>query len=281
MGQGPNVDYLASKEQKLQPPSPAPCPAKGQVIFAIGDIHGRLDLLSQLLEALKGEAEALPPGTQPVLITLGDMVDRGPDSRGVVELLASQPLRDQGFRQVSLKGNHEDVMLGFLNPATPPESKRGWLTYGGAEALASYGLPLPSPFDPYALSGRQLSDLAAAFAEALPPHHRDFLAQLPLYHESGDYFFAHAGVDPTVPLHRQEAQALLWIRQPFLSHDQPFGKMVVHGHTISKLPQVRHNRIGLDTGAFRTDRLTCLRLYGTDQRFLITRRSGDVVSCPV
>jgi serine/threonine protein phosphatase 1 len=242
------------------PPEPvsAYAPA-GSRIYAIGDMHGRLDLLERL-RAMIAEDAGRHPIERKVVVHLGDYVDRGPDSRGVIDLLAREPL--PGFESVFIKGNHEDRLLEFLvDPGVAP----GWMTYGGDAALYSYGVRPPD--------ARKVEDILAAqqaFIAALPPEHLDFLRALKLVHIEGDYAFVHAGFRAGVPIEFQTPEDMLWIRNEFLSSDADFGKIAVHGHTITDQPEIRSNRIGIDTGAFATGTLTCLVLEGAERRFLAT-----------
>jgi serine/threonine protein phosphatase 1 len=233
----------------------------GTIVYAIGDIHGRLDLL-RLLHGMIQDDVAESRSRDRLLVYLGDYVDRGPDSAGVIELLSGGSLA--GFAAVHLLGNHEEFLLRFLDGTS---TGADWLFNGGVEALQSYGIDahLHDMDDPMAL-GR----LRQALARQLPARHLAFLQSLMLSHAAGDYLFVHAGIRPGVPLELQARADLLWIRSLFLDSTVDHGKMVVHGHTIADEPEVRPNRIGIDTGAFATGRLTCLVLEGADRRFLRT-----------
>jgi serine/threonine protein phosphatase 1 len=230
---------------------------EGSRIYAIGDIHGRADLLERLRMVIVEDAK-LRPVRRKVVVYLGDYVDRGTDSRGVVDLLAREPLA--GFESVFLKGNHEDSLLQFL---TDPGITPAWMAYGGEATLYSYGVRPPD--------SRRVEDVLAAqkaFTQALPPGHLAFLKALKLVHVEGDYAFVHAGFREGVPIEFQDPQDMMWIRNEFLYSDADFGKVAVHGHTITDQPEIRPNRIGIDTGAFAT--LTCLVLEETEKRFLAT-----------
>ncbi len=194
-----------------------------------------------------------------VLVFIGDYVDRGHDSKAVVEQLVNLP---SDFVVHFLRGNHDQALLDFL---TDPSSFPSWKDYGAEETLASYGVPPPASEDEAAL--RQTRDRLQA---ALPANHRSFFETLKLSETIGDYFFAHAGVRPGTPLDRQEERDLMWIRDEFLNSRDEFGKIVVHGHTPTNAPVVRRNRIGIDTGAYLTGRLTALVLEGKRRRFLRT-----------
>lgn len=233
---------------------------EGRRIYAIGDVHGRLDLLRALIAAI--DTEQKDAGTaRPTLVLLGDYVDRGPDSRGVVETLIEDPL--PAFECVHLRGNHEDSFLRFLDDIAVGPS---WLYYGGAETLASYGIAASRDED----DPVQLAALQVAFAAALPDSHRAFMRGLEPCRAIGGYLFVHAGVRPGVPLAEQSIDDLLWIRGEFLRSAEDHGHVVVHGHTIDRKPQVRRNRIGIDTGAFATGVLTCLVLEGDRYRLIQT-----------
>jgi serine/threonine protein phosphatase 1 len=238
----------------------APAAPAGTRLYAIGDIHGRIDLLRALQRLIHHDA-ARGQAQRNVVVYLGDYVDRGPDSCTVIDALLNEPL--PGFESHHLKGNHEDVMLRFLSDASVAPT---WLSFGGRETLLSYGIDPPGPFAPAGELLRAQRELGAN----LPPAHLDFLRGLKTSHQEGDYFFAHAGVRPGVPLEQQRDEDMLWIREEFLRSDASFGCMVVHGHTISRVPDVRKNRIGIDTGAFASNRLTALVAEGTEWSFLQT-----------
>ncbi len=232
----------------------------GSRIYAIGDIHGRADLLRRLHRLIHEDAYRRQ-APRNVVVYLGDYIDRGDESPAVIDLLLDEPL--PSFESVYLKGNHEESLLCFLeDTAIGP----AWLFYGGAQTLHSYGVrPPDAPMNP-----RELARAQGELAERLPQRHRRFMQGLALTHEEGDYFFAHAGVRPGLPLDQQAAQDLLWIRDDFLLSEEHFGKIVVHGHTITPRPEVKRNRIGIDTGAFASGRLTCLILEGSQLGFLQT-----------
>ncbi len=233
----------------------------GQLLYAVGDIHGRADLLRSLLETIVADAAGSGHAALRTLVFLGDYVDRGPDSREVVDILLSG--LPHGFAAHFLKGNHEAILLDFLHDATRLAL---WRVNGGDATMASYGVDV---------TGLDRSDAGAetwrsAFAAALPPKHLAFFRGLALSLTLGDYLFVHAGLRPGVPLAAQGEADLIWIRTPFLDHPGSFGKIVVHGHTPGNEPVMRPNRIGIDTGAVFTGRLTALRLEGSSRRFLQT-----------
>lgn len=231
----------------------------GSRVYAVGDIHGRADLLAALHRMIGDDAAARPVSRR-VVVYVGDYIDRGPDSRAVIDILLDAPLA--GFASVHLLGNHEAFLLDFLDDsAVGPD----WLFNGGAETLASYGVESPWPF------GDPPDRMQTELRRRLPARHLTFLRDLRLSHVEGDYLFVHAGVRPGVPLDRQARRDLLWIRGEFLDSDADLGKVVVHGHSIADEPEQRANRIGIDTGAYMTGRLTCLVLEGAERRFLATR----------
>ena len=221
-------------------------------IYAIGDIHGRLDLLNELLARISSDI-ALRPTVRPLYVFLGDYIDRGTSSRETIDRLIEH---GKTHESVFLKGNHELIAIKCL-------SDRGlfdqWLRLGGLETLVSYGVPAET-----LANGKQIAELQSAFHSALPQAHFRFFRDLKNSFECGDFFFAHAGVKPNVELSRQKENDLLWIRGEFLSSNEDFGKIVVHGHTPTREIEVGPNRINIDTGAFATGRLSCLVLEGED-----------------
>jgi serine/threonine protein phosphatase 1 len=230
----------------------------GSRVYAIGDVHGEAEMLETLLARIREDAHEAE-ATRNVAVFLGDYVDRGSDSRLVIDLLLSDPLPN--FECVHLKGNHEAAFKGFM---AAPEDHLHWLTFGGVSTCASYGVDTAAPPE----GGDMLTWLQERLNEAVPDNHKDFLARLALSHEEGDYFFAHAGIRPGVPIEEQEAEDLLWIREAFLHSSLDHGRIVVHGHTPEWSPVVRTNRIGIDTGACFGGALTALVLDGDSQSFL-------------
>ena len=235
---------------------PRPRVPDGLRIYAIGDIHGRLDLLEPLLARIDADLEGHDIN-RAVHVFLGDYIDRGQASAQVLERLIR---RGETHQTVCLKGNHEACLLEFLDN---PGILSAWGRNGGLTTLLSYGLK-PALNADFAAQ----STLSEALGKAMPDAHIRFLAGLAPSYVCGDFFFVHAGVRPGTPFSRQLEEDLLWIRDDFLCHEAPFEKVVVHGHTPVMEPQVRKNRINIDTGAYATGRLTCLRLEGDDLRFL-------------
>ena len=224
-------------------------PDKEMRLYAIGDIHGRLDLLDRMIEAIHRDASEHKGET--LTVTLGDYVDRGPKSREVIDRLIANPFPGC---YVALKGNHEALMLAFLDD---PQRGAHWQRLGGLDTLRSFGI-----------REKDFERAAAKLRAALMPAQMDFLRSLKTSLAVGGYFFAHAGVRPGVALEAQSEQDLLWIRGEFLDSEADFGKIVVHGHTPVVEPQVRANRINVDTGAFTTGKLTCLVLEDSRHRFI-------------
>jgi serine/threonine protein phosphatase 1 len=234
----------------------------GTRLYAVGDIHGRDDLLARLVDQIRHDADSAAPGTRRVVIYVGDYIDRGMESRQVIDrLMHAAP---EGFESVHLLGNHEEAFLDFLDGAPIAFD---WFRYGGLETLHSYNVPVPRR----AARPVDMEDARRRALAAVPPSHVAFLRGCKLWHAEGDYVFVHAGVRPGVPFERQEAADLLWIRDTFLtSRADHGGKVIVHGHTICEQPEVRPNRINIDTGAYATGRLTCLVLESDTRRFLST-----------
>jgi serine/threonine protein phosphatase 1 len=222
----------------------------GVRVYAIGDVHGRADLLQSLLTVIDVDLARSTP-ERSIQVFLGDYVDRGPDSRAVLDLLIE---RSKTHETVCLKGNHEIFLLEVLKE---PARLQEWRHYGGLLTLVSYGItPTMNP------SGEQQVELIEGLKRALPPEHLAFLQQLPSSFTCGDFFFVHAGVKPGVPLERQRDEDMLWIREEFLASEERFSKYIVHGHTPVSVPDIRLNRINIDTGAYATGNLTLLTIQG-------------------
>jgi serine/threonine protein phosphatase 1 len=229
-------------------------------VYAIGDIHGRADLLRRLHAALREDAKSAPD-LRRVAVYLGDYVDRGQESKAVLDLLCHEPL--EGFASIHLLGNHEDAMLQFLvDPAIGPS----WFANGGDATLYSYGIGHP----PATGRDERMRLMSEELQDKLPAAHYEFLTKLRLTHAEGDYFFVHAGIRPGRPFEDQEKEDLLWIREEFLRSTARHGKCVVHGHTITPEVDIRPNRVGIDTGAFYTGVLTALVLEGDTRRLIQT-----------
>ncbi len=234
----------------------------GRRIYAIGDVHGCVDLLEALLDEIRGDLRGWRGET--LLLFLGDYVDRGDNPAGVVQRLLGGIERDRlanDCRLLCLKGNHEDL---FLRAFEDSRSIAIWLANGGAETCRSYGIDV----DLMMKHGKLYACLPRALRELVPKAHRQFLSRLPLYYTAGSYYFCHAGVRPGVGLSYQAEEDLLWIRDSFLLSERDHGKVIVHGHTPCWEPEVQANRIGIDTGAVYGGQLTALVLEEDRQRFL-------------
>lgn len=227
-------------------------------VYVIGDIHGRTDLLDQMTDLI-AEDVGRYDAAKCLTVTLGDYIDRGPNSRGVIERLSRNPFPTQ---YIALRGNHEAMVEEFL---TEPTSVQRWRRFGGLDTLHSYGVPTRD-----LANGTGFEVAARAFDTVMPKAHRQFLASLkPCFVFDGNYL-CHAGVRPHVPLDQQKLEDLLWIRDEFLDSDVIFDKLIIHGHSPCEWPEIRRNRINIDTKAFASGRLTCLVLEGEEKRFLYT-----------
>lgn len=242
---------FAAGEEAVPPAVP-----EGQRVYAIGDIHGRLDLFAALVNAIEADdAEARPAET--TVILLGDLVDRGPDSAGVLQLA-----RDWQKRRTVriLAGNHEEMFLRSLDDI---QLFRHFLRHGGKETVLSFGVGRTQ------FTNATMEEAQALMLGAVNADDREFIESFEDMITVGDYLFVHAGIEPGVPLEEQKRAQLRWIREPFLSHTGSHGPVVVHGHTITGEPEDHGNRIGIDTGAFMSGRLTALVLEGTVRRYLV------------
>ena len=232
-----------------------PAVPDGARYYVIGDIHGRLDLYDALIDAIEAD-DAMRPGAQTHVILLGDLVDRGPESAGVIDRTRQwQCERDVRI----LAGNHEEM---FLTAFERPEILRHFLKHGGRETVLSYGMSKKQ------FAEMTLDELFAALPEIIPQDDLDYMAGVEDYIVAGDYLFVHAGIDPGLPIAEQTRKDMLWIRDRFLNHEGPLEKVVVHGHTIFETVMDCGNRIGIDTGAFRSGVLTALVLEGDQRRVL-------------
>lgn len=254
--------------RRLAAPPRSPRMPDGTVVWAVGDIHGRLDLLQPLTTAILSDADA-SLADRKVVIFLGDYVDRGADSRGVVRYLAGLPA-DKGIEWRFLKGNHEEAMLDFLDD---PSTGARWCAYGGDAALRSYGLKPPE----LSHKAEAWSRLSADLNHKVTASERAFLEGLELSVSIGDYFFVHAGARPGTPLDRQNERDLIWIRNSFLDSDLPFDKVVVHGHTPASTVYADHRRIGVDTKAYASGVLTAVRFEGARMSQIQAIESPDAL----
>ena len=247
-------------------------------IYAIGDIHGFLDLLLNLQEKIIADAKKY---TSKTIIYMGDYIDRGPQSKQVIDHLMNNPLK--GFNEVYLMGNHEQMIVDIINSKNPDYAEMAsWLTFGGAQTLVSYDMDYKLVFDKFQdivmahhgfanleMKNRIRNNLPQLL-KGLPKSHVKFYNNLKLYHRENGYFFAHAGIDPRLPLEKQDGGTLLWVRDVFLNHIGDYShigiKKVVHGHTITKSGDVEiyDNRIGVDIGSFVHNTLGCVALSNVD-----------------
>ena len=253
----------------LTQPPPRP-PARlarvpaGERYYVIGDIHGRLDLFDAMIDGIEADERAHRRATSHVIL-LGDLVDRGPDSAGVIAAARAWQQR----RSVRiLMGNHEEM---FLESFERPEVLRHFLKHGGAETLSSYGI------DRRELAMRDPEELFGELADIVPQRDLEFIAGFEELILAGDFCFVHAGIDPAVPISAQKRSDLLWIRDRFLKHEGPLEKVVVHGHTIFDHVMDCGNRIGIDTGAFRSGVLTALVLEGDQRRIIQAIAQGSAI----
>lgn len=236
-----------------------PSTRKGERVYAIGDIHGRHDLFKDLIAAIIRHWEVSPCTFNRVeLVLLGDIIDRGPDSAQCLKLAYDLVSRS---RVRLLRGNHEDLLLKSI--AGHPTAQQIWLGNGGDALLADFGIDPPSPSE-------DSIDFGERIAAAVPAEYVAMLKQAPLTFESGDYMFVHAGVRPGVPLNRQDEQDLLFIRDEFTQSERSHGAVVVHGHSIVEYVEILHNRIAVDTGAYASDRLSCVCLDGRRREVIHT-----------
>ena len=223
-------------------------------IYAIGDIHGRADLLSEITTRIDDDIRRRPIA-HTVEVYLGDYIDRGPHSRTVIDLLAVRLVANHA---VCLRGNHEAVMEGFLQD---PAILQYWEPLGGMQTLASYGIELHADTD-------TALDLHRRFLDAFPRAHELFMQCLRNQFSCGDFLFVHAGIRPDIPIEQQDVNDLIWIRNEFLDSTRDHERFIVHGHTPVPHPDIRHNRINIDTGAWRTGTLTCIAIEGSTLLFL-------------
>jgi len=237
-----------------------PAVPKGTRVYAVGDIHGSLELLREMHELIEQDSRVLQP-ERLVLIYLGDYVDLGEKTRETLDYLIDEPLK--GFERIYLRGNHEEFLLNFLEDASLAPM---WLPNGGDTTLLSYGVGLGDA----ANAEERYRDMQTRLGEAIPERHLEFVRSLETYHVEGDYLFVHAGVRPGVPLESQTGQDLLWIRDEFMTSDENHEYCVVHGHTIVPEADFRANRISVDTGAYYSGMLSCAVLEDDDRRIIHT-----------
>ena len=231
-------------------------------VYAIGDIHGRIDLLQRIENRITQDAQSVPADMHSIVVYLGDYIDRGPDSSAVIGHLMRRP--PVAGEDIFLKGNHEQSLLDFLDD--PKRVAAQWFDFGGIATLMSYGIREASS----KVQAERFDELRDELAAAIPQDQLAFLRSLKLSWEAGDYFFVHAGIDPRQPMDRQGPESMLWIREEFISASGPFSHRIVHGHTIVPEVEFLPHRIAVDTGAYATGRLSCVVLEGTAVRLLNT-----------
>lgn len=255
------ITHLLKKFQKPTEEIASPGIPGDQRVYCIGDIHGCADLLEQLHQQIL--TDAANHSGKKTIVYLGDYVDRGEQSKQVIDILLADPL--PGFDAIYLQGNHEQVMLSFIEY---PLAAASWLSFGGRETLNSYGIPVAH------IPGKhEVPGLAEQLDNKLPDTHRAFLQDCVLSWQCGSYYFVHAGIQPDIALDKQLLEDQLWIRDEFLESNKDHGAIIVHGHTITPEPEFLPNRISIDTGAFSSGVLTCLVLEGEQQRLLQTGSS--------
>ena len=229
-------------------------------IYAVGDIHGRLDLLLKLTEKILYDSAHAPEKKQ-MIVFLGDYIDRGSDSASVIEFLQSTYFRKADA--VFLRGNHDQVMLDFLENA---DVGTDWIQYGGRETLLSYRVAPPGA----SATREDWVDCQQTLKSMMPGTHLEFLRRTRTHFSFGDCFFVHAGVDPKRPIEEQTEAEFLWIRDAFMRSDKRLSHVIVHGHTPEARPTWDGRRIGIDTGAYLSGCLTAARISGNSVEFLST-----------
>lgn len=221
-------------------------------IYAVGDLHGRVDLFARMLREIRNDGRLRGANSTTRIVLLGDIIDRGPGSRDLLAIVRRFVASDSGV--IALRGNHEDMLIRAAKGSAA--AQRAWLRNGGAETLTSFG------FDPARLRGLDRAGRARAISDAIGPETIEWVTSLPTQFQSGNYFFCHAGVRPGVPLHQQKTSDLLWIGEEFVRSTLDHGAVIVHGHMEARQIEIRPNRINVDTGAYRTGRLSAIGLEG-------------------
>ena len=240
--------------------APTPFVPENTRVYCIGDIHGRLDLLTELIERIQTDAQQF--SGQIIIVYLGDYLDRGSQSKEVIDFILSN--EQANIQYVYLRGNHEQTLLDFLEDEAVA---RSWLSYGGQSTLASYDVAVTK----IPTKRTELVELQSQLRTKLPDSHYRFLNKTKSFYSLGTYFFVHAGVNPNYSLANQRPEDLLWIRDEFIDAKKPFEKIIVHGHTVTDAAELLPNRIGIDTGAYVSGILTCLVLRDNQQRLIQTQ----------
>lgn len=255
------------KRERTSPSFRYPPAPPGQALYVIGDIHGRSDLLKIVQSRIDLDVRCMPDDRRPTEIYLGDYVDRGPDSRGVLEMLIE---RKKARQAILLRGNHEQMLQRCL----AGELTFGdWARHGGRQTAASYGIVTRLLY-----SSKDDEAIKKALLKAIPKEHLTLIQQLSDLECIGDYAFVHAGISPLRSLADQTTAECLWIRKAFLQHTRPFEKIVVHGHTPVRAVEFLSNRINVDTGGFATNRLSCVKIDAAGARLLCDSLSESVIS---
>ena len=236
----------------------------GKRCYAIGDVHGRLDLLEGLFDIIRDHNKSRPK-RQTTIVMLGDLIDRGPDSRGVIEFLRRPP--EVGANLVCLKGNHEEMLLQGLSGN--PDTLRKWVALGGDQCVKSYGI------EPGSLLGQPADQVESILAAHIPLDHIEFLESFSDSARFGDFLLVHAGIRPGLPLNEQSPRDLRWIRKEFLTSDAQHEFLVVHGHSVTVDIEQRENRIGIDTGAYRSGLLTAVCIEDDQTEFVQYQGAAD------
>ena len=256
--------FQSSDKSNQNRPKPPPTGTVGKRAYAIGDVHGRLDLLDMLLDKISQDnIERAPKET--LIVFLGDLIDRGPDSRGVIERLKDNP--PTFAKCVFIMGNHEEALVKGLTGS--PHLLPAWLTHGGMACAQSYGVDIGT------IHGQPADIVEHILISAIPADHIEFMKEFYDCVRYGDYLFTHAGVRPNVPIDEQSGKDLKWIRDEFLNSNEDFGCVVVHGHSINETVVEKHNRIGIDTGAYQSGILTAVRLEDSEKSFLQVHAKTD------
>lgn len=248
------INYFFARNARVEPFLP-----EGIRLYCIGDIHGRNDLLLEIHEKIKQDVVGF--SGRVVIVYVGDFIDRGMFSREVIEILKDNPFPD--FDCIYLRGNHEQTLLDFLQEASVASS---WLSYGGQATLVSYGVVV----NKILTRREEFIEIQKSLRDKIPQSHLGFISKTRLSYEIGSYLFVHAGINPKYSLARQQPEDLMWIRDEFVRSNKNHEKIIVHGLTVTEEPELLPNRIGIDTGAYASGRLSCLVLQGEQQRIIQT-----------